>query len=58
MGKISYRSAWEEDFLCIKESDKDGHAFCQLCKANFQIDKSGLSQVKGHVIVIFLKKSC
>ena len=46
--KVSYRSGLQVEFPWVKKDEKDDQAFCNVCKISFQIDNSGLSQVKAH----------
>ena len=49
MGKGRYNLLWESHYSWITSMKGEKHkAFCELCQKTFQIDGSGISQVKSH----------
>ena len=48
MPKTSYCAKWEDEFNWLTKSSKPDCGYCNLCKDDFRIDGSGVSQVKSH----------
>ena len=49
MGKTSYCKKWEETYAWLSPVNTDKFmAYCKICLKSFQINNSGLSQVKSH----------
>ena len=49
MVKSKYRAFWEKDYSWLAPVKTDPHqALCKECVKRFQIDDSGLAQVKSH----------
>ena len=49
MGKGRYNLSWENHYSWITSVKGDKRkAFCKFCRKTFQLDGSGITQVKSH----------